>query len=150
MIISCSFAGRLRVRDKRLKNPQKIEEIRGSLAPFGEICEMEFNAEVGSLLVLYNPSPGVGDEITAALERLLPSEGVEAAPGCSVALPEWFPFPSVALDQRKLVKSGMLASLLSSLIGVVLGKEKLHVISGLLFLGFLTAHLSSKRRFLFS
>jgi len=150
MVISCNFAGRLRVRDNRLKISQKNEEVQRSLAAFGEIYEMKLNTEVGSLLVLYKPSLWVGDKITASLERLLPSKSVKLCPGHAGALPEWFSCPSLGLDQRKLIKGGMIASLLSSLFGAVLGKEKLHVTFGLVFLGFLTAHLSSKRRLLFS
>jgi hypothetical protein len=58
------------------------------------------------------------------------------------------PLPFPAVSARRLTNMGMMVSLALSLLGAALDLKRFHVISGILFVGVLGFHLSSKKRLL--
>jgi len=146
MVTVSDFEGRLRIRDKRLQDPLVAEAVREDLAASPEVYQSKANVKAGSLLVLYRHSSGVREWIMSRISRHLQSgQGEAVHPDGSarpVDSPRWVRTPY----RRRLVKRGMLAALALSLLGAVFDWKKLHVISGILFVGVLGFHLSGNKR----
>jgi hypothetical protein len=53
-------------------------------------------------------------------------------------------------DKKTTVNLGMLASLVTSMLGILFDLKKLHVAAGILFLAFFGIHLFERRRAMFA
>jgi hypothetical protein len=142
MTLVSDIEGRLRIRDKLLKDSYVADAARKDLLDSQGITHVSINFKVGSMLILYEPSqitrtdvenivfqwlkPVVADENEATIFRS--------------------PAPRMTMKRRKLVNTTMLSSLLVSLVLAALDAKKLHILSGLLFLSALGLHLSTKQR----
>ena len=150
MVTVSDFEGRLRIRDKQLRNPVVVEALREALAESPEVYQSLANVKAGSLLVLYRHSSGIREWIMSRIgSRLQSDRGESAHPGGS-AQSVSASRRARAVSRRKLVHSGMLASLALSLLGAALDWKKLHLVSGILFIGVVGLHVSGKRRQLFT
>jgi cation transport ATPase len=150
MIITSDIEGRLRIRDGQLKGALAAEALRDAVAVLPGVNESKVNMKAGSLTVLYSHSTDVRETILNRIEQYIPASGREnRSPTSTVRLrrPDW---PLRKASRRKLITRSMIATLSLSLFSLVLGREKVHVIAGMLFVGVLGFHLADKRRVLFA
>lgn len=150
MVTVSDFEGHLRIRDEQLKNPLVAEAIRDSLAAFPEVYQSRAHVRAGSLLVLYLHSTGVRERIMDRITPYLRCDQGEAGDRNGSDRVGYLSVRVRAVTRRRLVHAGLLASLVSSLLGAAFDRKKLHVIAGILFLGVLGFHLSNKKRQLFA
>ncbi len=150
MEIISDIEGRMRVRDERLKSAPFAEGVKRALSECEGARDVSFNVRTGSMLVLYQQTPGAKECIRDAMvERLGEDEKgsfQQHAPSYSRRRTLSF---RAAGKHRRLIHYGMLISLLFSMGGAGLGAKKLHIYTGILFLNVLAAHLFGKRRFFF-
>lgn len=149
MITSC-IEGRIRVRDGLLRNSAVAGSLRRLLLATPGIREVSANPRAGSLLILYQQARTTLGEITALLARFLPEEASTPAAPAAKPRPGRPRRTTAAAVRRQAVNLGMLAALLASLAGAALGAKALHIIAGLVFVGFFGLHFLDKKHFLFS
>jgi hypothetical protein len=155
MVIASCIDGRLRVRDELLRNTAAADAVRRVLLAAPGVREVSANPRAGSLLIIYQQAQTTLRKITDLLNRyLLPERSVPAS------LAERSPTERRSHDRRigpptrrselfprrQAVNLGMLAALLVSMAGAVLGAKMLHIVAGVVFLGVLAIHLFDKRR----
>lgn len=150
MITTSDFDGRLRVRDTQLHDPAVAEEIRQAFSANPEIHEVRANVQAGSILVLYQPTPGVRERVMGGIRVHLRAPDSAPAPSKPGGRRSRVPQPKLVLSRRRVLHGGMLTTLGLSLFGAVLDLKKLHVLSGALFLAVLALHIATKRRLLFA
>jgi hypothetical protein len=110
------------------------------------------NPRAGSLLILFQQARTTLGEITALLARFLPEE-TSTSPSPAPAAKTRAGRPrqaGLAAVKRQAINLGMLAALLASLAGAALGAKALHIIAGLVFVGFFGLHFLDKKHFIFS
>jgi hypothetical protein len=157
MVIASCIDGRLRVRDELLRNAAAADAVRRVLLAAPGVRQVSANPRAGSLLIIYQQAQTTLRKITDLLNRyLLPESSVPAS------LTERSPTERRSHDRRigpptrrselfprirrQAVNLGMLAALLVSMAGAVLGAKMLHIVAGVVFLGVLAIHLFEKRR----
>lgn len=145
MIIISDIPGRLRVRDRQLAEGARAGTIEEQVQAVAGVTGVTVNPRTGSLLVVYTPAAAVVAEIRALLAGLFgPAEASGAAGPCLRPLAGLL--ATATPLHRNSVKLGMIVSLLTSLIGVALGAEAVHIAAGVLFLATLAVHLFERRR----
>jgi hypothetical protein len=146
MMIASHVEGRLRVRGDELKDSSLVRGVRDKLLARDGLLEVLANLKTGSLLIFYDPSPGVKEGVlhtlTPYLQKL--AEGPSPKTGTSILAR----LPNLP-NRRRVVHLGMLSSLGVSLLAAVLDQKKLHILTGIAWLVFLGFHLSGKKRILF-
>lgn len=131
-MVASSFAGRVRIRDRQLADPEVLHAVGAALEARAGILEVSGNPRVGSVLICYDEEAmGLDDVLEAVGAFFSPPGPGEAAPRGGRGRGGW-------------VKVGMLGSLGLSLAGAALGAKKLHVIAGLVFLATVAAHVIDK------
>ena len=147
MIITSDIPGRIRIRDQRLTRVDQAEEIRNDLLAMNGVTEVTVGIRTGSLLIVYSAASLQG--IMALLNGLF-GAAEESSSSCDCSF-RAVDFPALGAKMRKnAVNSGMLASLLISMIGIMVGLKKLHVAAGILFLGIFGIHIFERRRAMFA
>ena len=147
MIITSDIPGRIRIRDQRLTRVDQAEEIRNDLLAMNGVTEVTVGIRTGSLLIVYSAASLQG--IMALLNGLF-GAAEESSNSCDCSF-RAVDFPALGAKMRKnAVNSGMLASLLISMIGIMVGLKKLHVAAGILFLGIFGIHIFERRRAMFA
>jgi hypothetical protein len=144
----------MRVRDGLLRDSTVAGSLRRLLLETPGVREVAVNPRAGSLLVLFQQARTTLDEITALLARFLPQEAStspSSSPAAAARAKTGRPRrPTAAAVRRQAVNLGMLAALLASLAGAALGAKALHIIAGLMFVGFFGLHFLDKKHFIFS
>ena len=152
MMIASSIEGRVRIRDDRLKDPLMGEIIRKTLTARPDIKDVSVNRKAGSLLISYHTPMSLGGLMDLLAPHMKEEKRAEGPgnPGDSpkIAVLRRV-LPELNATRRRWVRRGMLGSLSISLLGAASDFKKLHVISGLGFVGILGIHLFDKRRLLF-
>lgn len=147
MTITSNIPGRIRIRDQRLTRVDQAEEIRNDLLAMNGVTEVTVGIRTGSLLIVYSAASLQG--IMALLNGLF-GAAEESSSSCDCSF-RAVDFPALGAKMRKnAVNSGMLASLLISMIGIMVGLKKLHVAAGILFLGIFGIHIFERRRAMFA
>lgn len=148
MLIASCIDGRLRIRDQQLTQKHFAEAVREALSALPGISQVNINEKIGSLLIVYSAAVtnlrGILDAIIEQLgevEEPLNARSGERASGKQ---------PLGPAGRKSAVNMGMLASLLTSVIGIMLGLKKLHVGAGILFLAFFGIHFFKRRRAVFA
>lgn len=149
MTITSCIEGRIRVRDGLLRNSAVAASLSRLLLETPGVREVSANPRAGSLLILFQQARTTLGEITALLARVLPAEA-SASPSPAAKARTGRPRRTAAAVKRQAVNLGMLAALLASLAGAALGAKALHIIAGLVFVGFFGLHFFDKKHFLFS
>lgn len=149
--IVSAVPGRIRIRDRQLRNAALQEQLGAVLAELDGVVEVEGNPRTGSMLLRYTPEHTTRAEMEA---RVSAAVAAELQPP-SAAAPEEAPAertPRRWQRDRRLntwAKYGMLGSLAASLALAAAGSKKAHAATGGLFLGLLGVHMTVHRRHLF-
>ena len=150
MTITSCIDGRMRVRDGTLRNAAVAGSLSRLLSATPGVREVSANPRAGSLLILFQQAKSTLREITTLLERFLPAEASASPAPATQKARAGRPRRTAAAVRRQAVNFGMLAALLASLAGAALGAKALHIIAGLVFVGFFGLHFFDKKHFLFS
>lgn len=138
--IVSSLPGRIRIRDKRLRDPARLNELRKELLKIAAITNLQDNVRTGSVVVNFDASL---IEI-AVLETKLDS-----------AVDKVLAEPSPLLTKKHINrynKIAMTGSLLASLALATARQKRLrrwHALTGYLFVANLGVHLYLYRKSLF-
>lgn len=137
-MIASFIDGRIRIRDEKLKSISTGSHIKTKLLQFKGITDVTINHRTGSLLILY-------DKVILRLEHILHvlADYLEVA---KIKYSKGINF----ITDRKIVNIGMLSSLALSMFGAVADATSLHIIAGVIFLGFLALHLFRYKNMLFA
>lgn len=133
-----TLPGRIRLRHPALRDQTRAEDARARLAAVPHVMEVAASPRTGSLLVRH--APGKDATLLAALDTL--TAELDAAPGCAVMggkgakRPIW----------PRYAKFGMMAALSTSLVLAALGRERAHIVTGLVFAACLSGHLTHHRK----
>ncbi|MDD2760458.1 MAG: hypothetical protein PHH11_09210 [Methylomonas sp.] len=140
--IVSSLPGRIRIRDKRLRDQGRLKELRSELSKITAITELQDNARTGSVVVNFDPS---GIEI-AVLETKL-----DAAVDKVLAEPLTPPLLTKKRINRynKIAMVGSLAASLALAAARRKRWRRLHALTGYLFVANLGVHLYLYRKTLF-
>jgi hypothetical protein len=154
MLIASHFDGRIRIRDQQLTNKGVAQAMSEALSALPGVGQVTVNERVGSLLVIYSAAV---TKLQSIMERISELLG-EASPlplgapsgkedGCGSGLR----LPALRLpDKKAAVNLGMLATLVTSMLGIIFGLKKLHVAAGILFLAVFGIHIFERRRAMFA
>ena len=142
MDVVSDIDGRIRIRGRQLLDVGAAENMRLSLSSISGVREIRVNLRAGSMLLIYQPGRAHREAI---LNRIAALPGKPQAPAVSAARNKPKKLPAA----RRVVKFGMLVSLAFTLLSAAFDREKLHVVSGLIYIGFLGLHITMKRRLLF-
>jgi hypothetical protein len=137
-MIASFVAGRIRLRDEKLKNRAVVAEIQKRAAQLKGISDVSINQRTGSLLIFY-------DRVVLRLEQVLHI----LADYLDAAKTECRKY-AFSITNRKIVNLGMLASLAVSMFGAVLDIAVLHITAGIIFLGFLGLHIFRYKNMFFA
>lgn len=143
MIITSIIPGRIRIRDQRLTLGNEAEHLRSSLLAMPDVCGVTVAPRTGSLLITCSSATETMQQILAFLTTAFGGAESSSSHGACRG-PELFS-PTARLH-KNTVNLGMIISLLTSLAGVALGAETLHIAAGVLFLAALSVHLFERRR----
>lgn len=146
--IVASIPGRLRLRDKRLREPERCRALGDALRAVTGVVSVEIAPATGSVLVHYDP----GRHSREALEQMAMAalEGAFPPPNPDAALiPRRGPY-RWQRERRwnRAAKWGMLASFPVSLVLAAAGRKKWHAATGGVFSALLLVHLFVHRRHL--
>jgi hypothetical protein len=178
MEVSSHFEGRVRVRDAGLKQEPLLAKAREALLALPGVSEVEANPRVGSLLVLYSAAVTAAGKILRALSEVLgveePAESADAPGetagragatlgstlgktlGSTLAktlgkITPKGPFTVPGILKKRIVNNiGMLVSLGLSLGAAALYFKKIHILAGIVFVGFFGIHLFERRKMVFA
>lgn len=151
-VIVASIAGRLRLRNARLRHPRHSDEASATLRALAGVNCVTANPTVGSLLVHYDAThvrqPEMEARVLAALAALLPADVPVVQQAVADTAPPRSNRRQAAREWNRAAKLGMLASLPVSLALAAGGAKKLHAVTGGVFTALLLVHLAVHRRHL--
>ena len=140
--IVSSLPGRIRVRDKRLREPGKLRELSTELAKIDAITELQGNARTGSVVVNFDP---------AAIEIAALEAKLDAA--VDKVLADTLKPPLLTKKRvNRYNKIAMVGSLAASLALTMTRRKRwrrLHALTGYVFVANLGVHLYLYRKTLF-
>jgi hypothetical protein len=135
--IVSSLPGRIRVRDKRLRNQDRLDQLESELLKIEAIISLQANDGAGSVVVNFDPSGKDASTLEAKVEAMV--DAVLEAPLSHQK-------HSVKMRVNRYAKVGMLGSLASSLALAATGQKRWHAITGSVFVACLGVHLSTHRK----
>lgn len=140
-IIISSIPGRIRLRDKILRDPTKLNELKQKLFQIAAITSSQGNARTGSLLLYFDQNVIALSAMEANIDSIV-DQIINNAPK-----------PEVLLSKKNFTrynKMVMLVSLGASLVALRLERRKTrirwHQLTGYLFIANLGAHLFFYRK----
>ncbi|MED5606329.1 hypothetical protein VV867_01320 [Pseudomonas sp. JH-2] len=136
--IVSSLPGRIRVRDARLRNAERLRRLRDTLAALDGVLSCEANAKSGSLLLHFTPMQVELAAFETQVDALVDAE--LAAPLQAAGR------RPLKMRVNRYAKLGMIAGLGSSLALVGMGSKRGHAACGAVFVACLGVHLSTHRR----
>ncbi|ENO88630.1 HMA2 domain-containing protein [Thauera linaloolentis] len=135
-----SLPGRIRIRDKALRNRARLAEIESALRRLDGVVVVEPNVSAGSIVLHYAPDKTdplrLENEVDTVIDTAL------AAPQRPAGS------RSLRMQVNRCAKIGMMGSLATSLALAATGNKRWHAISGGLFVACLGIHLGVHRRHL--
>jgi len=134
--------GRIRIRDLKLKKSGFADELKRYLSAVRGLKEILINLRVGSALIVYDASITSSERIIKRIGRLLDVTQEPEIPKRPIKR-----FSLNRVNTRRAVSIGLFASLVASLIPLVVGSKALHAALGLVFLGFAAVHILSIKNF---
>lgn len=151
-LIASSIPGRLRLRDRALRNPARLEDLRRTVARWRGVEVAEANPLAGSLLLRYDPARLPQARIEARIAQLasksapVKSPAERPAPARHGGTPRAHAGGTLRVRTNRWAKRGMLLSLAISLLLAGAGRKRWHALAGGLFLASLAVHLWAQRR----
>lgn len=135
-----SLPGRIRVRDKALRHPDRLAHVHASLARMPGVSDVQSNAATGSVLLHFDGQRIDVDDLEAQVDSLIDQAPVPPRAKSRRAL---------RLRVNQIAKAGMLGSLASSLALAAAGQKKWHAATGCVFVACLGAYLTVHRKHVF-
>ncbi|MBO3273909.1 HMA2 domain-containing protein [Pseudomonas schmalbachii] len=136
--IVSSLPGRIRVRDARLRNADRLRGLHEKLAGLDGVLSCESNAKSGSLLLHFAAEQVDLAAFEAQIDALVDAE---------LARPQLVSGRRpLKMRVNRYAKLGMIAGLGSSLALVGMGSKRGHAAAGAVFVACLGVHLSTHRR----
>ena len=135
--IVSSLPGRIRVRDRVLRNPMRLDQLEAALIKIEAVTSIQSNPGAGSVILYFDAAQTDTEVLEAAVDAAV--DAVLAAP---------LPAGKRSLNMRvnRYAKAGMLGSLATSLALAATGQKRWHAVTGGLFVACLGVHLSVHRR----
>ena len=147
MLVTSHFAGRVRIRDERLKKDSLLAGVKEALLATPGITGVEANPRVGSLLILYSAAATGLEKIQKIISDFVGS-GVEEAAAKVKSTTARITTVIPAKVKKNVVNIGMLASLLLSVAAGILHLKKLHILAGVVFLALFGVHFIERKEYL--
>ena len=138
--IVSSAAGRIRVRDKNLRDQAKLNALKKELVKIKAITELHDNVRTGSLLVRFDPN---------LVETAMLEANIESAADQSIGKPSTPPSLLTKKSINRYNKFAMLATLGASLALTASHRKRWrrwHALTGNLFIANLGVHLFIYRK----
>lgn len=132
-----TLPGRVRVRDKALRNPALCARVEAQLRQIEGLAVMQPNPSVGSIVLHF----AAGDIDPLELERK-----IDAIIDAAIATPRPSGARALRLQVNRVAKLGMLGSLTASLALAASGQKRWHAVTGAAFVACLGVHLGVHRR----
>ncbi len=139
-MITSFVQGRMRIRDKKLKNKLIADEIENRITQFKGILGFSINHRVGSLLIFYDKAVLQLQKIIYVLEDYLGGDAAKTR----------YKKYAASITDRTIVNFAMLASLAVSMFGAAADIVVIHITAGIVFLGFLGLHIFRYKNMLFA
>jgi len=140
--IVSSLPGRIRVRDKRLRDQKRLSELKNELSKIAAITALQDDVRNGSIVVNFDPS---AIEI-AALETLL-DYAVDQVVVERLILP---PITKKQLNRyNKIAMMGSLAAFLALTVARRKRWKRWHALTGYMFVASVAVHMIIYRKTLF-
>lgn len=137
--IVAAIPGRIRVRDRALGVPGRLERLHAALSGLPGVLAIRINAAGGSLVLHYDAALADPDAMEAQLERCVEAE---------LSTPAKRAPRSSRMRINRAAKAGMLASLAATLALAATGNKRWHTLAGIGFVGCLAVHLAAHRQHL--
>jgi len=151
MLITSCIDGRIRIRDQQLTQKAVASSTRETLSRLPGISQVTINDRVGSLLIIYSATITKLESIMETITGVLGEEQEHTNTCSDDPSPIMSAVRAFRLPARKAtVNMGMLASLVTSMIGIMIGLKKLHFAAGMIFLAFFGIHFFERRRAMFA
>lgn len=140
--IVSSLPGRIRIRDKRLRDQARLNELRKELLKIAAITELQGDARTGSVVVNFDPS---------AIDIAILETKLDSAVDKVLAEPLIPPLLTKKRINRynKIVMMGSLAASLAFTVARQKRWRRWHALTGYLFVANLGVHLYLYRKTLF-
>lgn len=135
--IVSSLPGRIRVRDKRLRHPARLELLEVELWKISVITELQANAGAGSVVVNFD-----AEQVELATLESQVDAAVDKALDASLDKSK----RSLKMRVNRYAKVGMLGSLATSLALAAAGQKRGHAVAGGVFVACLGVHLTTHRK----
>lgn len=136
-----TLPGRVRVRDKALRNPALCARVEAQLRQIEGLAVMQPNPSVGSIVLHF----AAGDIDPLELERKIDAI-IDAIIDAAIATPRPSGARPLRLQVNRVAKLGMLGSLTASLALAASGQKRWHAVTGAAFVACLGVHLGVHRR----
>ncbi|MFT3663431.1 HMA2 domain-containing protein [Piscinibacter sp.] len=133
--IVSSLPGRIRVRDKTLRDAASLAQIHAQVERIAGVSAVESNAVTGSVLLRFDAARLDVAALEARIDRLVDALAARAKSQ-----------GDRRMRVNKAAKLGMLGSLATSMALVAAGSKKGHAAAGCVFLACLGVHLTTHRR----
>ncbi|ATE61081.1 HMA2 domain-containing protein [Thauera sinica] len=138
--IVSSLPGRIRVRDKTLRNLERLARVERALGGVRGVHNVQTNTGAGSVVLHFDPKQvdvaKLEGEVDAVIDAVLAAPA--RAPGQR----------SLRVQVNRYAKMGMIGSLATSLALAATGQKRGHAVSGAIFVACLGVHLGVHRRHL--
>lgn len=132
MIVSL-VDGRVRIRDEAFKTHSVTSSLKSRLTSAKGVEGVTANPRAGSILIIY-------DSAATSIQNII--DAVKGYINISATKKPLDKRKVKSVSIRRIINIGMFASLFMSLVGMATGFMKLHLIAGLMFVGFLGIHLA--------
>ena len=151
MQITSCIDGRIRIRDQRLTSTDVASAIDAKLSALPGVAQVSVNGKIGSLLVVYSATAVTLKKIMETISTLLgeTEQPLREPTGERITRSLRIRLPTLP-DRRSIVNMGMLASLVTSMVGIMVGLKKLHYAAGVVFLAFFGIHIFERRAAMFA
>ena len=136
--IVSSLPGRIRIRDRMLRNQARIEQLEATLIRIPDIISIKSNAKAGSIVLHFDGARTDMATLEAELEKIV--DDALASP-----LPLNKKRRSVNMQVNRYAKTSMLSSLAPSLALAATGQKPWHTVLSRVFVAYVGAHLTAHR-----
>ncbi|AEG00077.1 HMA2 domain-containing protein [Methylomonas methanica] len=140
--IVSSLPGRIRVRDKRLRDQTRLTELNKQLSKIAAISTVQADARTGSVVVRFDPAAIEISELEAHLDSAVDQVLVE----------QLIPPPITKKQLNRYNKIAMVGSLAASLALTTARRKhwrRWHALTGYLFVASVAVHMIIYRKSLF-
>lgn len=135
--IVSALPGRIRIRDRVLRDRARLARIEEALAALEGIDSLQPNPRAGSIVLHFDAARIAVEALEVKVDSIIDTE---------LARPHAPRRRSLKMQINRGAKLGMLGSLTASLALAVAGKKGAHAITGGLFVACLGVHLGVHRR----